>query len=54
MVTGVGIVLRTSWAYWVGMVVSLVLFVPAVPYITIVGLLIIYVLWRGRPGRKHP
>ena len=31
------------------MFLALVLFVPAFPYITLAGLLIIYVLWRGRP-----
>lgn len=52
---GVGtlIVLRKAWAHWIGMALALVLFVPVVPYVTLGGLLIIYVLWRGRPRRER-
>jgi len=55
LATGLGIVLRKGWAHWLGMVLALVLFVPAMPYITLAGLLIIFALWRGRPqrGRKR-
>jgi hypothetical protein len=49
---GTLIVLRKAWAHWIGMALALVLFVPVVPYVTLAGLLIIYVLWRGRP-RRH-
>jgi hypothetical protein len=53
LAVGAFIILRRSWAHWGGMLVALVLFVPAVPYITLAGLLIIWVLWRGRPRRQQ-
>jgi hypothetical protein len=40
---------RKPWAYWAGMALALILFVPNAPYFTLAGLFIIWVLWKCRP-----
>lgn len=54
VVVGAFVALRKAWAHWAAMAMALVLFVPAVPYITLAGILMIWVLWRGRPRRPRP
>ncbi len=52
IVVGAGIVTRQGWAYFPGMALAFLLFLPSFPVGSAVGLVLLYVLWQGLPSRR--